>query len=70
MRPAWRPRRFGVDGRSWLLDGNLRSTQAQFPLVTVFAAYNGENYADIPTVQRTVGFIPRETRAEREERTY
>jgi sugar phosphate isomerase/epimerase len=44
--------------------------QAQFPLVTVFASYNGENYADIPTVQRAVGFIPRETRAEREQRTY
>jgi hypothetical protein len=39
--------------------------EAQFPLVTVFAAYDGENYADIPTVQRTVGFIPRNTRAER-----
>jgi sugar phosphate isomerase/epimerase len=44
--------------------------QAQFPLATVFAAYNGENYADIPTVQRTVGFIPRDTRAERERRTF
>ena len=44
--------------------------QAQFPVVTVFAAYNGENYADIPTVQRTVGFIPRDTRREREQRTY
>jgi sugar phosphate isomerase/epimerase len=43
--------------------------EAQFPLVTVFAAYNGETYTDIPTVQRTVGFIPRETRAERETRT-
>ncbi len=43
---------------------------AQFTLVTVFAAYNGENYADIPTVQRTVGFIPRATREEREKRTY
>jgi sugar phosphate isomerase/epimerase len=40
-----------------------------FQLVTVFCAYNGENYADIPTVQKTVGFIPRETRAEREART-
>jgi sugar phosphate isomerase/epimerase len=38
-------------------------------LVTVFAAYTGEDYADIPTVQRTVGFIPRGTRAEREQRT-
>lgn len=41
----------------------------QFTLMTVFAAYNGEDYADIPTVQRTVGFIPRETRAERVART-
>ncbi len=43
--------------------------RAGFTLVTVFAAYNGESYADIPTVQRTVGFIPPETREERERRT-
>ena len=42
---------------------------ANFTVVTVVAAYNGESYADIPTVQRTVGFIPRATREEREERT-
>ena len=41
-----------------------------FPVVTAFCAYNGESYADIPTVQRTVGFIPPATRAEREGRTY
>ena len=41
-----------------------------FPVVTAFCAYNGESYADIPTVQRTVGFIPRATRDEREQRTY
>jgi sugar phosphate isomerase/epimerase len=40
-----------------------------FVLFTVFCAYNGENYADIPAVQRTVGFIPPATRAEREART-
>jgi sugar phosphate isomerase/epimerase len=40
-----------------------------FTIVTVFCAYNGESYADIPTVQRTVGFIPKETRKEREART-
>ena len=40
-----------------------------FTLVTVFAAYNGESYADIPTVARTVGFVPPETRQERERRT-
>jgi hypothetical protein len=37
--------------------------------VTVFAAYKGEDYADIPTVQRTVGFIPPATREERLART-
>ena len=37
--------------------------------VTVFAAYKGESYADIPTVMRTVGFMPRPTRAAREMRT-
>ena len=40
-----------------------------FTVVTVFAAYVGESYADIPTVQRTVGFVPPATRAEREQRT-
>jgi len=43
--------------------------KAQFTLVTVFAAFKGESYADIPAVQRTVGFIPPATRAERERRT-
>lgn len=41
----------------------------KFTVVTAFCSYIGENYADIPTVQRTVGFIPRGTRAEREQRT-
>lgn len=40
-----------------------------FTLVTAFVAYDGEDYADIPTVQRTVGFIPPATRAARERRT-
>jgi len=43
--------------------------EAGFALVTVFAAYEGEDYADIPTVQRTVGFIPPATRSAREQRT-
>lgn len=42
----------------------------QFTLVTVFCAYKGEDYADIPTVERTVGFVPLSTRAEREARTF
>lgn len=41
----------------------------QFHLSTVFAAYIGEDYADIPTVEQTVGFIPKSTRDEREKRT-
>jgi sugar phosphate isomerase/epimerase len=40
-----------------------------FTLVAVFAAYEGEDYADIPTVQRTVGFVPPATRNARERRT-
>ena len=43
---------------------------ASFTISTVVAAYDGEDYADIPTVQRTVGFIPPGTRAAREQRTY
>ena len=42
---------------------------ARFRVYTVFAAYQGESYADIPTVQRTVGFVPPATRDERERRT-
>src|SRR5580693_4177543 len=38
--------------------------EENFTVVTVFAAYIGESYADIPTVQRTVGFVPPATRAE------
>jgi sugar phosphate isomerase/epimerase len=42
----------------------------KFTVVTVFATYEGEDYADIPTVLRTVGFVPAGTRAARERRTY
>jgi L-ribulose-5-phosphate 3-epimerase len=43
--------------------------QENFTIVTVFCAYTGESYADIPTVEQTVGFIPKGTRSEREQRT-
>jgi len=42
---------------------------AGFSIATVVCSYTGENYADIPTVQRTVGFIPAATREARENRT-
>ena len=56
------------------LDGAAAAWRAalereDFTIVTVFAAYEGEDYADIPTVQKTVGFIPPATRALREKRT-
>ena len=40
-----------------------------FVVITLFATFTGEDYADIPTVQRSVGYIPRGTRGEREART-
>jgi sugar phosphate isomerase/epimerase len=39
---------------------------AGFTLVTLFAAFEGESYADIPTVCETVGFVPHATRKARE----
>jgi sugar phosphate isomerase/epimerase len=64
----------GVAGNVSLDDASAKSWKAaldaeQFTLVTVFAAYDGEDYADAPTVQRTVGFIPPATRQVREART-
>lgn len=34
-------------------------------LTAVFGGFEGESYADIPTVERTVGLVPEATRAER-----
>lgn len=34
-------------------------------ITTVFCGYAGESYADIPTVQATVGLVPPQTRAQR-----
>jgi len=64
----------GVPGTMKLTEGAAERwkktiAEAGFAVVTVFAAYEGEDYADIPTVQRTVGFIPLATRAAREART-
>ena len=41
-----------------------------FTVTAVFAAYDGESYADIPTVLNPVGFTPPATREAREKRTY
>jgi sugar phosphate isomerase/epimerase len=44
--------------------------EAGVTVVTAFPAFKGESYADVPTVQQTVGYIPPATREEREKRTY
>jgi len=43
--------------------------QTGIEVTTVFAGFAGEHYNDIPTVRRTVGLVPPETRPERMERT-
>jgi sugar phosphate isomerase/epimerase len=42
--------------------------EQNFAVTSIWAAFEGESYADKPTVLRTVGFIPEATRAEREAR--
>src|ERR1019366_1726454 len=64
----------GIPGGMQLTDAAAAQWKAALAsagltLVTVFAAYQGEDYADIPAVARTVGFVPPETRAARVERT-
>ncbi len=52
-------------GEVW--DEALRA--ARFTPVAVVCSYEGEDYADIPTVQRTVGLVPAATRSARVART-
>lgn len=61
------PGEISLDGLASRWMGALKAEQ--FTLVTVFCAFAGESYVDIPTVQQTVGYIPKATRAEREART-
>ncbi len=42
-----------------------RLETAKITISAVFAGFEGESYADIPTVSRTVGLVPPETRAAR-----
>jgi len=50
-------------------DWKFALAREHFKVATVVAAYTGESYADIPTVQRTVGFLPPATRRDRIRRT-
>ena len=45
-------------------------TTNDIAVVTAVVAFSGESYADVATVDRTVGYGPAATRAEREQRTY
>lgn len=42
-----------------------RLADLEITITCVFAGFEGESYADIPTVKRTVGLMPLETRAAR-----
>ena len=60
----------GIPGSMKLTKSAAEAWKSGLEVVTMFAAYEGEDYADIPAVQRTVGFVPAETRESRERRTY
>jgi len=61
------PGELSLDGAAERWDEAL--TAERFIAVTAVCSYTGEDYADIPTVQRTVGLVPSATRAERIART-
>jgi sugar phosphate isomerase/epimerase len=59
----------GIPGNMKLTDAAAQAWKSDLEVVTMFAAYEGEDYSDIPSVQRTVGFVPQDTREARERRT-
>lgn len=44
---------------------NKQLSDLGIQISVVFAGFEGESYADIPTVERTVGLVPKDVRAER-----
>jgi sugar phosphate isomerase/epimerase len=42
-----------------------RCDDAGITVTAIFGGFEGESYADIPTVKKTIGLVPLETRAER-----
>ena len=58
---------FQIEGKA--AEWKAAAEAEDFALLAIVAAYDGEDYADIPTVERTVGFIPPATRQVREART-
>lgn len=61
------PGELPLDGAAEQWDEAL--TAEHFLPVTAVCSYRGEDYADIPTVQQTVGLVPANSRAERIART-
>jgi sugar phosphate isomerase/epimerase len=61
------PGELSLEGAAQRWDEAL--TEEKFTVVAAVCSYTGEDYADIPTVQATVGLVPPATRAERIART-
>jgi L-ribulose-5-phosphate 3-epimerase len=61
------PGELSLDGAAEKWDAAL--TAERFTAITAVCSYVGEDYQDIPTVERTVGLVPENTRAERIART-
>ncbi|MEZ6109506.1 MAG: hypothetical protein R3C99_00405 [Pirellulaceae bacterium] len=60
-----RPRRHARSERQAFL---AKLSEFGITLTAVFGGFEGASYADIPTVVRTVGLVPPETRAARAQR--
>jgi sugar phosphate isomerase/epimerase len=61
------PGEFALDGKA--AQWKEAIANEDFAITTAVCSYVGENYADIPTVLRTVGLVPASTRDERVNRT-
>jgi sugar phosphate isomerase/epimerase len=61
------PGEMSLDGKAD--DWNEALAAEDFQVITAVCSYVGEDYADIPTVLRTVGLVPEPTRQERIQRT-
>lgn len=64
----------GYPGDAWLAEPKRAQLKrmlddARVRVFTVFIAFAGEDYADIPTIRRTVGYLDPATRADRVART-
>ncbi len=65
----------GSPGDDWLVEPKRAQLQkliadAGIEVFTVFVGFEGESYADIPTVKKTVGFLEPSTREARLKRTF